>query len=61
MKKLTNLKQYKLKQNKEDFIMLPIDKAGLQRHKLYFRLMKWTQRGRTVFLGIKESRNKDLK
>ena len=50
--KITNLKEFK--QSKEECIVLPIDKELMERHKLYKRLIKWTQRGRIVLLGIKE-------
>tara|TARA_B110000858_G_C17724385_1_gene436899 strand:- start:85 stop:774 length:690 start_codon:yes stop_codon:yes gene_type:complete len=38
----------------EDCILLPLNKERFARHTLYRRLIKWTQRGRIVFLGVKE-------
>lgn len=50
--KLTRLSEFK--KPKEDFLTLPVGKEFAARHKLYRRLIKWTQRGRTVLMGIKE-------
>ena len=52
MNKIVSLRTFK--KQKEECITIPLKKELIERHKLYRRLIKWTQRGRIILLGIKE-------